>query len=122
MSDRKSLLRKLAVGDIFHAVYPNGASVIGLVLSVDENTIQARRVTTQEHLSFDRQTGIESASDGKARAVINSVAPLPREICDVILGLDQRYRYGEGDERFKLTQAELQAFRFLDSHHSSNPV
>jgi hypothetical protein len=59
--DRRTLLGALDIGDIFHAEYPNGAKCICLVLLVDDRTIQARRVTSQENLEFDRQTGVEKA-------------------------------------------------------------
>jgi len=57
MLDRKTLIGKLDVGDIFHAEYPNGASCVCRVLSVNEAAIHARRMTTQENLEFERQTG-----------------------------------------------------------------
>lgn len=130
MLDRKNLISKLDVGDIFHAEYPNGAKCICLVLSVNGSTIQARRVTSQENLEFDRQTGVEKASKGQALAVISSVAPLPAEIHDVFLALDQKYKavHGQKDifeknpEYFQLSDAEKKAFRFIDSHYSSNPL
>ncbi|MGD0026097.1 MAG: hypothetical protein ABSC37_16015 [Xanthobacteraceae bacterium] len=130
MPDRKPLLAKLDVGDIFHAEYPNGAKCICLVLSVNDATIDARRVTSQENLEFDRQTGVEKASDGQALAVINSVAPLPAEIHNVFLALDQKYQavhdqkdiFERNPEYFKLSEAEKKAFRFIDPHYASNPL
>src|ERR1700730_17697916 len=92
MLDRKSLIGDLNVGDIFHAEYPNGASCVCLVLSVNDASIQARRVTTQENLEFDRQTGVESNSNTQSLAVINSVAPLPAEIYTVFLAMDHKYQ------------------------------
>jgi hypothetical protein len=129
MSDRKSLIGNLGVGDIFHAEYPNGASCVCLVLSVNDATIQARRVTTQENLEFDRQTGVEKAND-EPLGVINSVMPLPAEIHDIFLALDKKYGavHGQRDvferhpEYFKLTDAEKKAFRFMDSHCASNTL
>jgi hypothetical protein len=129
MLDRKSLLARLTVEDIFHAVAPNGASCVCRVLSVNDTTIHARRMTTQENLEFDRQTGVEKASDGEALAVINSVAPLPPEIRNVFLAIEQKYREIEPEdwddpdlERFKLTEAEKKALRFVGPHYSSNPL
>lgn len=49
MDDRKDALRLLAVGEIFHAEAPNGASLICLTLAVTETGIHARTVTTQSH-------------------------------------------------------------------------
>jgi len=130
MLDRKALIGELDIGDIFHAEYPNGAKCICLVLSVNDATIQARRVTSQESLEFDRQTGIEKANGEEPLAVINSVAPLPAEIHNVFLELDRKYAavHGRDDifernpEYFKLTDAEKKAFRFIDKHYASNPL
>jgi hypothetical protein len=132
MSDREALLGNLDVGDIFHAEYPNGASCVCLVLSVNDASLQARRVTTQENLEFDRHTGVERDSNAQSLAVINSVAPLPAEIYDVFLAMDQKYqafmamdeksRFEQDPEQFKLTDAEKKAFRFIDSHYASNPL
>jgi hypothetical protein len=131
MTDRKTLIGKLGVGEIFHAEYPNGASVC-LVLSVNDTSIQARRVTTQENLEFDRQTGVERDSNAQSLAVINLVAPLPAQIYDVFLAMDQKYRafmamdkkskLEQDPDQFKLTNAEKQAFRFIDTHYASNPL
>jgi len=130
MLDRKTLIGNLNVGDIFHAEYPNGASCVCLVLSVNDASIQARRVTTQENLEFDRQTGVERDSNAQSLAVINSVASLPAEIYNVFLAMDHKYkkfmamdeksRFEQNPEQFKLTDVEKKTFRFIDSHYSSN--
>jgi hypothetical protein len=132
MLDRKDLIESLGVGNIFHAEYPNGASCICLVLAVGEDSIQARRVTTQENLIFDRQTGVERDSNARSLATINSVTPLPAEIHDVFLDMDRKYqafmamdekaRFDQDPQRFKLTEAEKNAFRFIDTHYSANPL
>lgn len=121
MPDRETALRTIGVGNIFHARSPNGASLVCLVTSVSINTIYARRITTQEDLEFDRQTGIES---GKERILsrIDSVAPLPADVHDVFVELDRKYRIERDPERLKLTASEKRALLFLDSHYPSNPV
>lgn len=58
MREREALLKKIAVGDIFHSRGPNDASLICLTTSVSDNKIQARTVTSQIELEFDRRTGI----------------------------------------------------------------
>jgi hypothetical protein len=127
--DRKALISGLDVDDIFHAEYPNGASCVCLVLSVNGSVIHSRRMTTQEDIDFDRETGIEKNSDRKAKAIVSSVEPLPPDIRDVFFGLDRKYAsitqndWEEGDlERFKLTVAEKKALLFVDSHYASNPL
>ena len=131
MPDRTTLLAKLNVGDIFHAESPSGASLICLVLSVDKGTIQARRVTTQENLEFDRMTGVKVGDDRETPCVIDSVAALPSEIHDVFLELDEKYRAlmamdeksrFEDLEWLKLTDAERKALLFIASHYPSNPL
>jgi len=86
-------------------------------------------MTTQENLEFDRQTGVEKASDGEALAVIDSVAPLPPEIHNVFLTLEQKYGQiksedwdNPGLERFKLTEAEKKALRFVGPYYASHPL
>jgi hypothetical protein len=122
MADRKTALGKLAVGDIFHAESPNGASLICLVTSVTETTIQARTVTTQRHLEFDRQTGIAEYGDEPIICTVDSTAPLPVEIHNVMLGIDRKFRLEQDPERLKLNDAEKRALVFVDSHYSSNQL
>jgi hypothetical protein len=132
MLDRKSLIGGLAVGDIFHAEYPNGASCICLVLWVNNETVKARRVTTQETLEFDRESGIENDNNAHSLATINSVAPLPKEVHDVFLAMDRKYqhfmamdeksRFAQEPEKFKLTNPEKEAFRFVDTYYPSHPL
>lgn len=131
MIDRKTGLSNLSVGDIFHAEYPNGASCICLVLSVDKTTIYARRVTTQQSLVFDRQTGIEDVAADQPQAVIDSVAPLPPEMHNTFLEMNKKYetlmamdetsRF-EDLERHKLSESEKQALSFVYTHYPSNPL
>jgi hypothetical protein len=126
MPNRKSLLAGLDVGDFFHAEYPNGAVCICLVLSAEGATIRARRITSQEVLEFDRQTGVERADPGEPLAVIGSIAPLPSEHHNAFVALDRRYgqmsgRWNEEDfARAKLTEAEKKALIFIHSHYAEN--
>ena len=131
MPDRSILLAKLDVGDIFHAQAPRGASLVCLVLAVGERIIQARLVTTQENLEFDRTTGVKLNDKRKTPCVIDSVAPLPAEIHEVFLELDKKYRVlmamDERErfadlERLKLTDSEKKALLFVDSHYALNPL
>jgi hypothetical protein len=131
MSDHNTCLTDLSVGDIFHAEYPNGASCICLVSSVEKATIHAKRITTQQNLSFDRQTGIEDAAPDNPQDVIDSLAPIPPEINNVFLGMSKRYetlmsmneasRF-QNFEQHKLTDAEKKALAFVHSHYGLNPA
>lgn len=122
MTDRKAALTNLVGGDIFHAESPNGASLICLVISVTEVTIHARTVTTQKHLEFNRQTGIAKWGDEAVPCIVDSVAPLPVDIHNVILGIDRKFRLEREPERLKLNDAEKQALLYVDSHYSSNQL
>lgn len=127
--DRKTLTSDLDIGDTFHAAYPNGASCVCVVLSVNGNVIHAKRMTTQEDIDFDRETGVEKCPDGEAKAVMNSIEQLPPDIRDTLFGLYRKYSgitqkdWKEEDlERFKLTASEKKALLFVDSHYASNPL
>lgn len=129
MFDRGTLLGNLAPGHIFHAEARNGASMICLVLSINETSIRARRVTSQEALEFDRRTGKTEVGEERIPCVINSVAPLPSEIHDVFLALDRKFgqiTQKDWDEpdlaRTKLTEAEKKALRFVGPYYASNPL
>src|SRR3954471_9428035 len=93
MTDREAALRKVAVGDIFHAsVRSDGPSYVCLALQVRENAIFARRMPTQSVHWFDRATGVEIDDD---EVVIDSVATLPDDIRKIVLDLDRKYRETE---------------------------
>jgi hypothetical protein len=131
MINRSTCLSKLCVGDIFHAEYPNGASCICLVLSVDDATIHAKRITTQQNLLFNRRTGVEEDANGEPEAVIDSVTPLPPEVhntflemnkkYEILMSMDEASRF-QDLERHKLSEAEKKALIFVYSHYPSNPL
>jgi hypothetical protein len=122
MPDRESALRKLAVGDIFHANSSNGASLICLVLSVTEETIQSRTVTTQVSLEFDRRTGNAKWGEEPIICTMDSVTPLPVEIHNTMLEIDRKFRLERNLERLRLTDAEKRALVFAASHYPSNQL
>jgi hypothetical protein len=122
MYDRETLLGRLVVGDIFYAAASNGASMICLTVSVTGTTITARRVITEEHLEFDRRTGMMALADGRAPCTINSVAPLPIDVHNVILGIDRKFRLENDSERIKLNDAEKNAIILAASHYASHPI
>jgi hypothetical protein len=121
-------LRSLGVGDMFHGRSPNRASLICLVTSVSDDTICARRITTQDDLQFDRQTGIEL---GDAHSRIDCVAPFPPDLYEVFLQLDRKgqaladmWRNGidPGLDQYKLTPDEKRALLVIEEHISANPI
>lgn len=131
MADRASTLQTIAVGDIFHASAPNGASFISLVLGVTDRTITARRITTQSVHRFDRETGVADADD--IPVTIDSVAALPPDIYEVMLGIDRKYGYSASQRRIdpewiapagtmELTEAEKRGLLFIAKFYPSNPL
>ena len=141
MSDREIMLKRLVVGDIFHATFPSenpgGPSLVCLIESTTATSINSRTVTTQRQFQFDRQTGEAEAIDGKpvlARGddngvcIIDSVAPLPVDIHNVMLGIDRKFRlarsewFDKSPERFNLDDAEKKAIIFISSYYPANPL
>ena len=117
MGDRREKLSRLLPGDIFHATCPNQASLICLVEAVGDDRIEARRVTTQDHVTFD-SAGRTLSDDPEVRCTIDSIAPLPVDIHNVLLGLDRKMRL-----RFdKLNRAEKDALLFIADFYPANRI
>jgi hypothetical protein len=116
---REQLLSNLVVGDFFRALAANGAELICLVTRVREDVIEARRFTTREEFRFDRITGRVYAD---FESVIDSVAPLPENVRNVLLGLDRRYRLSSNDDYGVFTEDERKALLFISSFYPENPV
>lgn len=127
--DRGQLLLNLAVGDIFHAVSPKAPSLVLLVVAVTETKIDARNICTQDRLSFDRASGIAGWTDERlfgtdqpVTCTIDSVAPLPVDVHNVLIGLDRKFRLEHDWERIKLTDAEVRALSYVQHHYAANPL
>ncbi len=130
-TNREASLRRLVVGDIFHAASPCGASLICLVTAVTETTIHARTVTTHIAFEFDRANGTADWGDEDPdHCAIDSTAPLPAEIHAVMLGIDRKYRPDPDDlewlerdpERYRLSEAEKNALLFVAKYYPANPL
>jgi len=120
MENREGQLARLLVGDIFHATCANGASLICLAAVVTRDRIVARRITSQDRFEFNRATG--SSVGGKSQCSIDSVAPLPVPVFNVMLGLDRKMRLQRDPEKFKLDRDEKDALRFVDTYYAGNPL
>jgi hypothetical protein len=120
VSDRMAALNRLVVGDILHATCPGGASLICLVEAITDDRIMTRRVTTQDHVEFDRRTG-HTVGD-KVPCTIDSIAPLPVHIHSLMLGLDRKMRLTTDPEKYKLNREEIQAVSFVNEYYPSNPL
>lgn len=129
MSDRAELVGRLSPGDIFHANSPaTGASLICLALSVSDAHVHAKTVTTQVHFDFDRTTGIAISREMRNRCTIDSVAPLPSDVHEVMLEIDKKFTHGPDFdfdanlEKMKLTEREIKAFVFVSEFYPANPI
>jgi len=115
-----TVLKDMSVGDIFHAVCPNGASLICLIEATTARSLRVRTVTHQIKLEFDLGTGTGSW-DG-IPCMIDSVAPLPPDTHNVILGLDRKMRLEADTMKRKLSDDEKRALIFIASFYPANPV
>lgn len=120
--DRKSVLHRLVIGDIFHAGTKNGASLICLVTRITETRIEARVVTTQKEVRIDRSTGLGDLGAERVACSVDSVAPLPVAIHNEMLGLDRRYRLAQKIEDAKLTEIEKKALLFIHDFYPERPI
>ncbi|MCP4492879.1 MAG: hypothetical protein GY820_37090 [Gammaproteobacteria bacterium] len=112
MPNRKIIIQKLVVGDIFHAESSSMPSLICLTTNITKTTIESRVVTTQISLRFDRVTGVAEWGDEPVVCTIDSVAPLPVGIHNVFLGIDRKFRLGSDF-------AELDSFQLNDDEKSA---
>lgn len=126
MTDRKTALAGIAVGDLFHATTPNEASLICRALEVSATTVRARTVTSQYVLEFDRATGVATPEIEGERVpcTIDSVAPIPAEVHAALLGLDAIYSVATrgDDEGHKLTESERRALVFAALYYPAHPI
>jgi hypothetical protein len=84
-------------------------------------------VTTQEHLEFDRQTGVDKFGKSSV-CTIDSAVQLPEEIHNIIIGLNYNYKLGNKFktdayfDKLKLTSVEKEAFSFIASYYPAHPL
>jgi hypothetical protein len=112
----------------FQTRSPNGASLVCLVTVLEDDTIYARRIHTQDDERFDRNTGVEL---GKLHTKIDCVAPFPSDIRNIFMEMDRKYqelmslvRQGVEltPEQTKMTPDEKRANLSIDRHISANPL
>ena len=121
MPDRETLIRNITIGDIFRAQSPNGASLICRARKVTKAAIDAQRLFMRgETFLFDRITGMANSDGVPCR--IDSVAPLPEDIRQVLLALDHRHRTSNNLDDAKLSEAEKHALLFIYDHYRENLI
>jgi hypothetical protein len=130
MTNREAALQTIAVGDIFHASGTNGASFICLALQVREDAVFARRITTQSVHWFDRTTGLDQDNP---KIVIDSVAPLPEDIREIMLSIDLLFREAEcrsaeepdwepPENHFHQNKDQIRALLFIAKFYAAHPL
>ncbi len=122
MNPKMKALRKLRIDDICHGECPNGASLICLVTNITETRISVRTVTTQYEIDFDRATGLEITENTKSACYIDSVAPLPADIHEIMLSLDRKYRFATNPEDAKLTPEQKRGLYFIADFYPENQL
>lgn len=118
---RETLIGNLAVGDIFHAECDD-MDLICLVTDLTGETIKGRTVTQQMTIEILRDSGKGVCRwAGNVRdCTIISVAPLPNDIHDTLLGIDRKMRLEADPARMNLSRDETRALLFLDAHYAEN--
>lgn len=124
MSDRETAFKSIIAGDLFHATAPNGASLICRALEVTEEAIAARTVTSQDAYAFSRMTGVAEPDfgAGKVSCTIDSVAALPHDMRETLLGLDRIYADKTRRESHPLSDAERRALVFAAQYYPANAL
>ena len=123
MDRREAALRAIAVGNLFHATSPNGASLNCLALDVSEIAISARCITSRDMYEFNRTTGVadKNVNGKRVPCTIDSVAPLPPAMREILLELDRVYA-NPGDDGHRLSEAERRALVFAARYFPANPL
>ena len=122
MANARNTLENLTLGDIFHASSPNGASLTCVVTDIRGDTIYARVIMSQICIIFDKQTGSARRGERQVICTIDSIAPLPTDIRNVMLGIDLKFRSNRDREHLQLTKSEAAAVLFLKSHYAASPL
>ena len=101
-------------------------------MSVTKTMIQARNVATQIIYDFDRQTGVTDwyVFSEHTICTIDSVAPLPVDIHEIMLSIDRKGRESEyreaedpdGPEQYALTDEERRGLLFVSYFYPAFPI
>ena len=121
MPDAITEIRNIAAGDIFLGQSITGASLLCQARTIGETTIGAQRLFMNDvTFESDRTTGIADSDGVPCR--IYSVAPLPPDILEILLALDDHRRTSTEPGSAKLSDAEKRALRFIYNFYRENPI
>ena len=115
MPDLRSKLCLLVPGDIIHGRHSAGPSLVCIVEAVEIDRLETRRITTQRHITFDIETGVEIDFP---ECRLDSIEPLPVDVHNVLLGLDRKIRVG----KVPINQAERDALLFAADFYPAHPL
>ena len=118
-------LKLLETGDILAARVPGGNNIPFLVVTADANSINARAITSQIPLVFDRSTGeaLDDPDDHPRRVWrISCVQPLPLEIHQLMLSLDRRMRLGSNGITNPLDEGDKRALLYVGDYFEANAI
>ncbi len=119
MTPREQALRRIRDGDLFNVDGDHGHPITCLATLITETTIFARSITHQVNFEFSRETGIGKGEKYVLGGTIQSVAQLPADIHDTLIGLDRRYR---SPDPGPLSKAEKVALSFIDDFYDAHPI
>jgi hypothetical protein len=124
MIKREAAIRCIAVGDLFHATSPNGASLICLALDVTDSMVVSQTVTSMYDLDFDRKTGIAERDFHGENVVctIDSVASLPDHFRKTLIDLHRTYLKKDESDESKLKDPEHRALVFAAQYFPAHPL
>ncbi len=115
LSNWRSSLSWLVPGDLVHGRCSQGHSLLCLVESLGPDRIVTRRITTQEPVTFDIETGEVMGAPG---GCLDSIMPLPVDLHDVLLGLDRKMRLGDQP----LSPVEKDALDLANEVYAAHPL
>jgi hypothetical protein len=124
MTTREAALKSIAVGDIFHATSPNGASLICLALAVTDTAIASQTVTSMYELEFDRKTGTTEQDFHGEHVVctVDSVAPLPDDFKETLIAMYRTHLRKDKDDDAGLKDPERRALVFAAQYFPAHPL
>ncbi len=121
LSARQAALDAVKVGDVVFGIAGNGQEKLMLVYKADQQSIFTRHVTSQTRVEFGRDGKSRQVTDGGSCTIV-SVASLPPEDHETVLGLDQKMRTAKKYPEAVLSRAEVEFLLRHDRFFKANPL
>lgn len=110
----------VSAGDIIHSEFSDGVPQLCMVTAVTSQFIHAWDFPRGWELLFDKSDGSGAAGPDREISRIVCVAPLPQPVHAVLASMYERYRFGAGDDRARLTLDERAALRTVNPFIAAN--